>query len=165
MRDGPQSVRLDSQLDTVSFVLQEEPSQRDPCSVPDSSIPDTIATIFIIGRVARLNLGKFKSENSDFNVFELYPDLTSVLIRVLKRRVEETNQEETLTCEDDCCVCFESMKVGSLVNCNLCKNFIHEVCIKQWLSNTTRNNCPLCRARWPKLNQTNEDILDKFGFN
>ncbi len=117
---------------------------------------------FVIGRIAQLSLGKFKSDKPDFNVFDLYPDLTGVLDNVLLRRLKSEYAEEIpkLTSEDDCCVCFESMVKGKLISCETCKNVFHDSCMLQWLSNSTRTNCPLCRTAW-KHKVVNVDVFSK----
>lgn len=116
---------------------------------------------FVIGRIAQMNLGKFESDQSDFNVFELFPNLIETLEKVLIRRLDTTHQDEILTSKDDCCVCFESMEKGSLVDCRMCKNLFHDSCMTQWLSNAARNNCPLCRTSWYKKAKTT-NVLEKF---
>ena len=115
---------------------------------------------FIIGRIAKLKLDKFTTDEPNFNVFELYPELSETLVKVLEKRLgcEET---ATLTSDDDCCICFETMNTKTLVGCHSCQNAFHDTCMKQWLSNSSRNNCPLCRTLWIK-DSVYSDALGKF---
>lgn len=61
------------------------------------------------------------------------------------RQTQQPKTQINNNIEDDCVICFESMKTGTLHNCSTCKNHFHKDCISRWTQRT--RNCPLCRQR------------------
>lgn len=64
---------------------------------------------------------------------------------IYKVLVSTENTDVIKKSNEDCCICFDSMKDKILIECKTCKNLFHKICINQWLRNSNRGNCPLCR--------------------
>ena len=48
--------------------------------------------------------------------------------------------------KDTCSVCLDKYNVGEAVKrCPGCKNFIHDNCIRKWMTHPEHQTCPLCR--------------------
>lgn len=72
------------------------------------------------------------------------------------KEVEHENkfekEEHSRNIEDDCPICYESLKENKLVTCPSCNNSIHNECMKMWLKMKT--TCVFCRSDiWKEFNK------------
>ena len=104
---------------------------------------------FIIYRLAGFNPKtsaniRFKLEN---NIFKKM-DFTTMLEKRIQLFTSVTyglNEEETD--EEECCICFESMKETQNLKCIQCKHLFHKDCLQRCIDKT----CPLCRSGMESL--------------
>lgn len=147
------------------------------CTCPDFTGRGRICKhlYFIVGRIGQnedliyqleedIEKGNRGSILSEDELKILSDNLSERLIQRITQINKKPNNEIVNTLNDDCSICFESLKNCSISQCVLvCKNYFHEECIDTWLNiNTT---CPLCRGKWTlKLeNNTEYDPLDKLN--
>jgi hypothetical protein len=45
---------------------------------------------------------------------------------------------------EDCIICFEELKSGTIKNCKICNNCVHSDCLEIWLK--TKNTCVFCKS-------------------
>lgn len=65
--------------------------------------------------------------------------------------------------EDDCPVCFNSLKEGDTKKCPKCENGVHLECVKRWLLN--HNNCVYCRDDiWELMKKKKNNTNDEDGY-
>lgn len=116
---------------------------------------------FIINRVCKLD---FDTDSKDTNVFEMYPDILNILSNLTKK-----TDAVAVGPNEDCCICYDSMNETAVVTCMVCKNCIHDSCMKVWskssrgVARETVGNgiaCPLCRSPIV-LNDVLNDPLSK----
>ena len=73
----------------------------------------------------------------------------------LKENVEEKDvfdKENSRNIEEDCPICYETLKENKLVTCPSCNNSIHDECMKMWLKMKT--TCVFCRSDiWKSFNK------------
>lgn len=53
---------------------------------------------------------------------------------------------------DDCPICFDALDPEHSFQCPTCRNVVHQICMKKWLS-TGHKNCVYCRGDWSELVQ------------
>lgn len=117
---------------------------------------------FIIGRICKLTLERLNTDSHHVNPFSRYPTLNEILTEVLKPKPEIANTESNSSLNigpesnEDCVICFESMKAESIHKCETCRNYFHKECLRRW--NRHNPNCPLCRRRIVMTN--NNENLD-----
>lgn len=102
---------------------------------------------FIINRVCKL---EFDIDSKDTNVFEIFPNLLNILSNLIKIDASGPNE--------DCCICYDSMNGILVVTCTVCKNCIHDTCMKIWSKSKKEVVCPLCRS---PINELLIDPLSK----
>jgi hypothetical protein len=126
---------------------------------------------FILGRIAKMDLGHINTDSPKLNAFDIYPDLDNKLNSIMSSRSAGIVQDRPTPFrgpDGDCSICYESLETdtGPDSMCMLCHNYFHKSCIKHWLSNSSRKNCPLCRNVWPKKPTVSDsgssDPLSKF---
>lgn len=67
------------------------------------------------------------------------------------------DETTTFTDEDECPICYESLRIGETKCCPTCHNHIHLVCIQKWLE--TKTNCVLCRSDiWKQFLKENKKV-------
>lgn len=150
------------------------------CSCPDFKKRGNICKhlYFIIGRIAQnedlaYDLEKEIEESGRGSILtdDELKIVSDNLISRLTKRINETDNKSKdngnidINClEDDCSICFESLKDGVVIQCceggtNTCKNYFHKVCIGEWLGD--HNTCPLCRRAWKIKHEIDYDPFDR----
>ena len=89
------------------------------------------------------------------------------LINKFNRITSETSHElleifkpiNTRNIEDDCPICFNSLKEGDIKKCPKCENGVHNECIEKWL--IKHNNCVYCRDDiWELLKKSSKESTE-----
>lgn len=114
------------------------------CSCPDFKIRKKFCKhiYFLIQRVAQYDIPANPGKKS-LNFEKISQNLTN---RLSKRTSTENPQSNSIiSVEDDCPICYESMKGEPVTQCKItCHNYFHQSCISVWLK--TSQTCPLCRS-------------------
>ena len=79
-----------------------------------------------------------------------------------KQEVEKPKDQfsichKSISEEDECPICYDSLLQGEVKSCPSCYNSIHADCIRKWLE--TRSTCVLCRSDvWRLFEKPEQDI-------
>lgn len=155
---------ISADLSVPSFIVEGESSrqytitmkrERFQCTCPDymyrrNDIAACKHIYFLVFRVAKHDQMPLGSEMPAL-VHDIQKRLRNIETKVQKENTEH-KEEITEVGDNDCSICFEAMTT-SLVKCEHCKNNFHTKCMKHWLSNSARKNCPLCRGFWKTEHQ------------
>ena len=60
--------------------------------------------------------------------------------------------------DDDCPICFTELKNDEIVECFICKNGVHNYCMKIWLKN--KKTCVFCRCEWKTKKEKEKNYLN-----
>ncbi len=75
------------------------------------------------------------------------------------KSIDFTQNRETGD-EDMCIICFSDFDHNNNIQCPICRNIIHEDCMKKWLS-TGASNCIYCRSSiWKKYKKKGEKKIE-----
>lgn len=111
---------------------------------------------FLLHRVAQMAVDETMTTVSKITID--YNQLSDQLVSRLSNRTSAPRAASTsktapapasvaLKSDDDCPICFETMKDEKLTQCQItCHNYFHESCISRWTR--SNNTCPLCRSPW-----------------
>lgn len=142
------------------------------CTCPDFTGRGRICKhiYFIIGRIGQNENMIYELEEAiengergsaltkeEFNT--LHNNLHDRLTQRINQLSKTSNPKLINTLEDDCSICFESLKEYPVLQCEKsCKNHFHEDCITTWLNKNT--TCPFCREPWQIKRKPSEDEFD-----
>jgi hypothetical protein len=72
-----------------------------------------------------------------------------------KRDLINTYLSITIDTNNECPICYESVKDKHIIICNQCKKLFDVDCVTDWLCQSNgRTSCPNCRNKWlRKINQ------------
>lgn len=58
----------------------------------------------------------------------------------------------TINTDDECPICYESVKNKHIIICNRCKKLFDVDCVTNWFGEfNERTTCPNCRNNWLKM--------------
>lgn len=151
------------------------------CTCPDFKIRAKKCKhiFFVLYRVCKFDTKLLT--DVDQNAYDLYGvnEKLHEILKIKEKKVSETteatevteaNEDSDVSYDYDCVICYEEMnKKEEIVNCVCCSKNFHKTCMNHWLSNSYRNNCPLCRNVWKKdtsatnIADNKVDIFEKFN--
>eukprot|EP00747_Dinoflagellata_sp_TGD_P169962 gnl/TRDRNA2_/TRDRNA2_200288_c0_seq1.p1 gnl/TRDRNA2_/TRDRNA2_200288_c0~~gnl/TRDRNA2_/TRDRNA2_200288_c0_seq1.p1 ORF type:complete len:296 (-),score=57.41 gnl/TRDRNA2_/TRDRNA2_200288_c0_seq1:68-904(-) len=98
----------------------------------------------------QFNQGAFSDANTRLTMSELAASQGLILIDADEARRPAMSRDArhdlrliTVHTEDICCVCQESLPVGSKAKSMPCGHLFHDDCLESWVSKN--NSCPMCR--------------------
>jgi hypothetical protein len=63
---------------------------------------------------------------------------------MLIKNINKKFREENIRKDEVCPICYDDLEVSFILNCPVCKNHVHEKCMKVWLENY--DTCVYCRS-------------------